>query len=921
MAPGEYLLIDFDLVGALKGVAANLVVELNYNNLSFQKNDQVDSSVTNKISQTILNVVNFGTMGVPPQIDLKVAKGYQIINNGEYENEVVLDLINTSNAPIYFSPHSQMQLSFYTQQEGEILEYALMDKDGTLSSVSLSFDWKASDVKQLENPMLVQLIKAMHLSEVEIDTLFKKLPKHILLPALDLKSIIQNEVTIQVWTIHYEYENRDYYTNTIIKMLGGNTEWHGWKRFRLDKNKLLYCQEVRKSDWWAERSYSVIKPHVFDLEYQSGGSFNYKIYGFDELRYDYNEERLITPLTPENLIREIHLEAVWKEDFKVAFRYNLTAINEKPIPLKEFNPNAASYSLPATADIDFAALLASDYFSTNAFFKGLVGHSSKYKDYDYLYYKKCESSTKENGKKSIIITDVIAVKKSKDTYQVFRPLPNPINGLRDLEAHPMEATLSNEEALAKAIFIEEPMELLCTISIHDTAAEVHYSIQAIDDITAAIVRLVFVNKDSYKALTANLDGYIGAYYLASANENSTDTFSDVIAIKKDDQTPNLYRVEHIAAVSINNGKAALLADTKINTVYEAKIEEKVINNQNHLTATFSNISKNTCLYGDKLYDAEDAHFVSDTFADAIHSLLPNRRVLVENNLPEIFENQPSSDIFALFSSEDIAKRAKLEYPLAKAQKATTVQTTYQTENSLLSLSPSQKYQLKISGLKTQLPEGEAELRVALLNVPNYKDGYWTTRLSRVSFTSSGDKGIFTKGKNNNNISIQTDDFSIESKSYKIMPVGAVIMWYGDIEKIPGGWALCDGQRGTPDLRDRFVVGAGHTYPLKDTGGLSAVTLYESQIPSHSHSVSINETNISRGYGDWKLMHPGTYARELDDGDYHGYDSRYKDDGKRLDDAINMSHTHSAYISSTGGSQPHENRPPYYALYYIMRVEG
>lgn len=56
--------------------------------------------------------------------------------------------------------------------------------------------------------------------------------------------------------------------------------------------------------------------------------------------------------------------------------------------------------------------------------------------------------------------------------------------------------------------------------------------------------------------------------------------------------------------------------------------------------------------------------------------------------------------------------------------------------------------------------------------------------------------------------------------------GFIAMWYGSVANIPKGWALCDGENGTPDLRDRFVAAAGNTYAVGDTGGLV----------QHNHSV-------------------------------------------------------------------------------------
>jgi len=47
---------------------------------------------------------------------------------------------------------------------------------------------------------------------------------------------------------------------------------------------------------------------------------------------------------------------------------------------------------------------------------------------------------------------------------------------------------------------------------------------------------------------------------------------------------------------------------------------------------------------------------------------------------------------------------------------------------------------------------------------------------------------------------------------------AIAAWYGSIADIPSGWQLCDGTNGTPDLRDRFLAGAGDTYAVNATGG-------------------------------------------------------------------------------------------------------
>lgn len=72
------------------------------------------------------------------------------------------------------------------------------------------------------------------------------------------------------------------------------------------------------------------------------------------------------------------------------------------------------------------------------------------------------------------------------------------------------------------------------------------------------------------------------------------------------------------------------------------------------------------------------------------------------------------------------------------------------------------------------------------------------------------------------------DSLISAISQYLVPVGAIMMWSGDIVDIPEAWHLCDGTTGisasngtiltAPDLRDSFIVGAGTTYPVGDTGG-------------------------------------------------------------------------------------------------------
>ena len=122
-----------------------------------------------------------------------------------------------------------------------------------------------------------------------------------------------------------------------------------------------------------------------------------------------------------------------------------------------------------------------------------------------------------------------------------------------------------------------------------------------------------------------------------------------------------------------------------------------------------------------------------------------------------------------------------------------------------------------------------------------------------------------------------------------IPVGLVCMWSGSTTDIPTGWALCNGSNGTPDLRGRFVVGAGSSYSVGATGGVASVTLTEEQIPSHNHELTIRPSgvNVSTSIPQSK-------------------------GGVNVAGAV-------VETTTVGGGKSHENRPPYYALCYIMKI--
>jgi len=144
----------------------------------------------------------------------------------------------------------------------------------------------------------------------------------------------------------------------------------------------------------------------------------------------------------------------------------------------------------------------------------------------------------------------------------------------------------------------------------------------------------------------------------------------------------------------------------------------------------------------------------------------------------------------------------------------------------------------------------------------------------------------------------------------LVPSGAILLWSGSSLAIPTGWFLCNGLNGTPNLTNRFVLGAGDSYAVGATGGST-----DSVVVSHTHVVQGN-TNVagSHNHSTQWTFYDGGAGRGLIDPVNPGTGSYYIP----TTFAGEHSHTITVSASSTGESGSNKNMPPYYALCYIMK---
>ena len=134
-----------------------------------------------------------------------------------------------------------------------------------------------------------------------------------------------------------------------------------------------------------------------------------------------------------------------------------------------------------------------------------------------------------------------------------------------------------------------------------------------------------------------------------------------------------------------------------------------------------------------------------------------------------------------------------------------------------------------------------------------------------------------------------------------IPSGFIGMWSGATNTIPSGWVLCDGNNGTPNLQDKFIVGAGSSYAVAATGGSANAVVVQHNHgitdPGHQHTWSRQDAQNDVGYRPWPASNNDCKETVVNTG----------------------SNTTGISINNQGESGTNKNLPPYYALAYIMKT--
>jgi hypothetical protein len=179
---------------------------------------------------------------------------------------------------------------------------------------------------------------------------------------------------------------------------------------------------------------------------------------------------------------------------------------------------------------------------------------------------------------------------------------------------------------------------------------------------------------------------------------------------------------------------------------------------------------------------------------------------------------------------------------------------------------------------------------------------------------SGNATAATAANGTSTTQIATTAFVVNAITNSAIPAGVILLWSGSIINIPAGWALCNGASGTPDLRNRFIVGAGSTYAVNAVGGSANAVVVD-----HTHTATSVVTDLGHNHADgaFNRLLQVTNTQTATSTDFSIGEPNLTSSGNIQANTTGI--TVATTVNSAGVSGIDANLPPYYALAYIMKL--
>jgi hypothetical protein len=412
----------------------------------------------------------------------------------------------------------------------------------------------------------------------------------------------------------------------------------------------------------------------------------------------------------------------------------------------------------------------------------------------------------------------------------------------------------------------------------------------------------------------------------------------------------------VVYTGMNSNGEFFIGKTKFDAVTGKQIEVGIPEAQSGDAATLDVVLANKVIVNDELdastasVDLNNINVLTDAFiagvttvASTINSTLPTNGSLVikggvgidlNTNIGGTLSVTGSTGISSVrigFTSATTIDTTQYNLYLNSAGGTTVVDDNLNvTGNCVFTGISTFSSQTLFSGISTFSSNVQINNNVAITGVTTFSNSIRVTGISTFAnnLTVTGISsltGTVSAGSSINSVG----DIVTQGKfsGYGTIPIGGIIMWSGSIATIPTGWSLCDGTSSTPDLRERFIIGAGGNnttvadttgYNPGTTGGLNFVGLSTAEVPGHTHPITITSASVSVSPTS---VTTGVSVTTGTNGTAGTITPTIVTAVSSTNSTLSASFTYTGDTGSNNTStvSAHENRPPYYALAFIMRT--